>query len=480
MSHRIGVLLSGRGSNFEALADSIAAGRIPGAEIALVISNREGAPGLARAAARGIASKAIPSKGLAREDYDRLVVEELQKAGVEMVCLAGFMRLLSPYFVAAFPQRILNIHPSLLPSFPGLEAQRQALEYGVKFSGCTVHLVDENLDAGPILAQAIVPVRDDDTDETLSARILAEEHRIYTEAVRLVLSGKYRIEGRRVIALAKSDHDHETTIQARRRTARLPAQGRGGNYSRRGFAREARSFAKTGKPLRVKLGVDPTAPDLHLGHTVVLRKLKHFQDLGHTAIFLVGDFTAMVGDPTGQSETRPPLTREQVDANAKTYLEQVYKILNRENTEVRYNSEWLGKLTGHDMIRLCAHYRLARMLEREDFRSRLAGNLPISIHELLYPLLQAYDSVALEADVELGATEQKFNLLVGREIQREYGQPSQVALTMPILVGLDGQRKMSKSLGNYVGISEEFARYDMSFDHFSAPFDNQTPCGCSA
>jgi tyrosyl-tRNA synthetase len=211
---------------------------------------------------------------------------------------------------------------------------------------------------------------------------------------------------------------------------------------------------KTGKPLRVKLGVDPTAPDLHLGHTVVLRKLKHFQDLGHTAIFLIGDFTAMVGDPTGQSETRPPLTREQVEANAKTYLEQVYKILNRDNTEVRYNSEWLGKLSGHDMIRLCARYRLARMLEREDFRSRLANNLPISVHELLYPLLQAYDSVALEADVELGATEQKFNLLVGREIQREYGQPSQVALTMPILVGLDGQRKMSKSLGNYVGVSE--------------------------
>jgi tyrosyl-tRNA synthetase len=211
---------------------------------------------------------------------------------------------------------------------------------------------------------------------------------------------------------------------------------------------------KIGKPLRVKLGVDPTAPDLHLGHTVVLRKLKHFQDLGHTAIFLVGDFTAMVGDPTGQSETRPPLTPKQVEANAKTYLEQVYKILNRENTEVRYNSEWLGKLSGHDMIHLCARYRLARMLEREDFRSRLAGNLPISVHELLYPLLQAYDSVALEADVELGATEQKFNLLVGREIQREYGQPSQVALTMPILVGLDGQRKMSKSLGNYVGISE--------------------------
>jgi phosphoribosylglycinamide formyltransferase 1 len=201
MSHRIGVLLSGRGSNFEALADSIAAGRIPGAEIVLVISNREDAPGLARAAGRAIPSQVIPSKGLQREAYDQLVVAELKRAGVELVCLAGFMRLLSPYFVASFPQRILNIHPSLLPSFPGLEAQRQALEYGVKFSGCTVHLVDENLDAGPILAQAIVPVRDEDTDATLSARILAEEHRIYTDAVRLILSGQYRIEGRRVIAL---------------------------------------------------------------------------------------------------------------------------------------------------------------------------------------------------------------------------------------------------------------------------------------
>ena len=210
----------------------------------------------------------------------------------------------------------------------------------------------------------------------------------------------------------------------------------------------------SGKPLRVKLGVDPTAPDLHLGHTVVLRKLKHFQDEGHTAIFLVGDFTAMVGDPTGQSETRPPLTREQVRANAQTYLEQVYKILDRERTEVRYNSEWLGNFSGMEIVRLCGHYRLARMLEREDFRSRLTNNQPISVHELLYPLFQAYDSVALKSDVELGATEQKFNLLVGRDIQREYGQESQVALTMPILVGTDGQRKMSKSLGNYVGITE--------------------------
>jgi tyrosyl-tRNA synthetase len=215
---------------------------------------------------------------------------------------------------------------------------------------------------------------------------------------------------------------------------------------------------KTGKPLRIKLGVDPTAPDLHLGHTVVLRKLKHFQEEGHTAIFLVGDVTAMVGDPTGQSQTRPPLTQEQVRANAETYLEQVFKILNRERTEVHYNSEWLGGLTIYEIVRLFAHYRLARMLEHEDFRTRLSGNQPIAMHELLYPLMQAYDSVMLNADVELGATEQKFNLLLGRDIQREYGQESQVALTMPILVGLDGQRKMSKSLGNYIGITESPAQ----------------------
>ena len=211
---------------------------------------------------------------------------------------------------------------------------------------------------------------------------------------------------------------------------------------------------KTGKPLRVYLGVDPTAPDLHLGHTVVLRKLKHFQYMGHTAVFLIGDFSAMIGDPTGVSETRPPLTREQVDANAKTYLAQVYKILDKEKTEVRYNSEWLSKMSAEDIVRLCSHYRLARMLEREDFRSRLDKGQPTSVHELLYPLLTAIDAVKLQSDVELGATEQKFNLLVHREIQREYGLPGQAILTMPILVGLDGQRKMSKSLGNYVGITE--------------------------
>jgi tyrosyl-tRNA synthetase len=211
---------------------------------------------------------------------------------------------------------------------------------------------------------------------------------------------------------------------------------------------------QSGKPLRVYLGVDPTAPDIHLGHTVVLRKLKQFQDMGHTAIFLIGDFSARIGDPTGQSETRPPLTREQVEKNSETYLKQVFKILDKKKTEVRFNSEWLEKMSGEDIIRLCSHYRLARMLEREDFRSRLQNNQPISVHELLYPLLTAFDAVSLKSDVELGATEQKFNLLVHREIQREYGVPSQVVMTMPILVGLDGQRKMSKSLGNYVGITE--------------------------
>ena len=199
MKKRIGVLLSGRGSNFEALAESIASSRIPNAEIAMVISNREGAPGIDRARSRGIATSVIPSKGLEREAYDRQVVAVLNEHKVDLICLAGYMRLLSPFFVAAFPNRILNIHPSLLPSFPGLESQRQALEYGVKFAGCTVHFVDENLDAGPIVLQSVVPVKDDDTEDTLSAKILQEEHRIYSEAVRIVLEGRYKIEGRRVM-----------------------------------------------------------------------------------------------------------------------------------------------------------------------------------------------------------------------------------------------------------------------------------------
>ncbi|HVA16811.1 MAG TPA: phosphoribosylglycinamide formyltransferase [Candidatus Dormibacteraeota bacterium] len=202
MTKRIGVLLSGRGSNFEALADSVAAGRIPNAEIALVISHREGAPGIERARERGIDARVIPSKGLEREAYDRQVVAALQEKKVDLVCLAGYMRLLSPYFVQAFRSRILNIHPSLLPAFPGLESQRQALEHGAKFAGCTVHFVDETLDAGPIILQSAVPIRDDDTVESLSERILAEEHRIYSQAVRIVLEGRFRIDGRRVIILS--------------------------------------------------------------------------------------------------------------------------------------------------------------------------------------------------------------------------------------------------------------------------------------
>jgi tyrosyl-tRNA synthetase len=211
---------------------------------------------------------------------------------------------------------------------------------------------------------------------------------------------------------------------------------------------------ETGKPLRVKIGLDPTAPDLHLGHTVVLRKLKHFQDMGHTVIFLIGDFTGMIGDPTGRSVTRPPLSREQINQNAKTYLEQAHKILDPNRIEIRYNSEWLDKLGSEGWIRLAAKYTVSQMLEREDFHKRFQEEKPIALHELLYPLAQGYDSVALEADVELGGTDQKFNLLVGRELQRSHGQPSQVVLTTPLLEGLDGVQKMSKSYGNYIGITE--------------------------
>jgi len=208
------------------------------------------------------------------------------------------------------------------------------------------------------------------------------------------------------------------------------------------------------KPLRVKAGFDPTAPDLHLGHTVLMRKLKHFQDLGHTVIFLIGDFTALIGDPTGRSATRPPLSAETIKNNAKTYLAQVFKILDQSKTEIRHNSEWLGKLKGEDWIRLAAKFTVSQMLEREDFHKRFKEEKPIALHELLYPLAQGYDSVALQADVELGGTDQKFNLLVGRELQRSSGQESQIVLTMPILEGLDGVQKMSKSYGNAIGIQE--------------------------
>jgi tyrosyl-tRNA synthetase len=211
---------------------------------------------------------------------------------------------------------------------------------------------------------------------------------------------------------------------------------------------------KTGKPLRVKLGMDPTAPDLHLGHTVVLRKLKHFQDLGHTAIFLIGDFTGMIGDPTGRSVTRPPLSREQIEQNAETYKAQVFKILDPQKTVIDFNRRWFGPMSSDEFVKLAATYTVSQLLEREDFHKRFKEEKPISVHELLYPLVQGYDSVALQADVELGGTDQKFNLLVGRELQRTYGQESQVVLTTPILEGLDGVQKMSKSLGNSIGIHE--------------------------
>jgi tyrosyl-tRNA synthetase len=210
----------------------------------------------------------------------------------------------------------------------------------------------------------------------------------------------------------------------------------------------------TGKPLRVKAGFDPTAPDLHLGHTVLIQKLKNFQDLGHQVIFLIGDFTGLIGDPSGKSETRPPLTEEQVKANAATYERQIFKILDPDKTLIDFNSRWMKPMQAQDLIRLAARHTVARMLEREDFHKRYTSQTPISIHEFLYPLIQGYDSVALEADVELGGTDQTFNLLVGRDLQREYGQQPQVVITLPLLEGLDGVQKMSKSLGNYVGIDE--------------------------
>ena len=219
-------------------------------------------------------------------------------------------------------------------------------------------------------------------------------------------------------------------------------------------ARLSASMKAGGRPLRVKAGFDPTAPDLHLGHTVLLNKMRQFQDLGHQVIFLIGDFTGMIGDPSGKNVTRKPLTREDVEANARTYEEQVFKVLDRDRTEVRFNSEWFGQMSAADMIRLAGQHTVARMLERDDFAKRYAAQQSIAIHEFLYPLVQGYDSVALQADVELGGTDQKFNLLMGRGLQEHHGQAPQVVLTMPLLEGLDGVNKMSKSLGNYIGISE--------------------------
>ncbi|HHL34109.1 MAG TPA: tyrosine--tRNA ligase [Desulfobulbaceae bacterium] len=224
--------------------------------------------------------------------------------------------------------------------------------------------------------------------------------------------------------------------------------------SREELVKKLTRSLETGKPLVIKAGFDPTAPDLHLGHTVLLQKLRHFQQLGHQIVFLIGDFTGLIGDPTGKSDTRPPLTREDVERNAETYKEQVFKILDPEKTKVAFNSTWLGELSSYEMIRLASRLTVARMLERDDFKKRFESNRPISIHEFLYPLIQGYDSVALEADVEIGGTDQLFNLLMGRDLQKGRNQEPQVVLTMPLLEGLDGVNKMSKSLGNYIGISE--------------------------
>jgi len=225
-------------------------------------------------------------------------------------------------------------------------------------------------------------------------------------------------------------------------------------HSKEDLVKKLTRSLETGKPLTIKAGFDPTAPDLHLGHTVLIQKLRHFQILGHEVNFLIGDFTGLIGDPTGKSDTRPPLTPEDVKRNAETYKEQVFKILDPEKTKVVFNSTWLGRLSSHDMIRLASELTVARMLERDDFKKRFESNRPISIHEFLYPLIQGYDSVAMKADVELGGTDQLFNLLMGRDLQRSRGQEPQVVLTMPLLEGLDGVNKMSKSLGNYIGISE--------------------------
>lgn len=225
-------------------------------------------------------------------------------------------------------------------------------------------------------------------------------------------------------------------------------------HSREELTKKLLKASETGVPLTIKAGFDPTAPDLHLGHTVLLQKMRHFQVLGHQVVFLIGDFTGLIGDPTGKSDTRPPLTREDIEQNAETYKEQVFKILDPTKTKVMFNSTWLGELSSYEMIRLASQLTVARMLERDDFKKRFESNRPISIHEFLYPLVQGYDSVAMEADVELGGTDQLFNLLMGRDLQRSRGQEPQVVLTMPLLEGLDGVNKMSKSLGNYIGISE--------------------------
>src|SRR2546425_1255435 len=346
----VGVLISGRGTNLQALIDAVAGGRL-GGRIAVVISNVEDAPGLERARKAEIPAHFRDHRGRPRDEFDQQLVALLREHAVDLVCLAGYMRLLSPALIRAFAGRILNVHPSLLPAFPGLEAQRQAWEHGAR-------------------------------PDALKAR---------------------------------------------------PARG---------------------PPLRVKVGFHPTAPDIHLGHTVLMRKMRHFQALGPRVIFVIGDFTGMIGDPSGKSKTRPPLSREEIERNAETYKKQAFKVLHAEKTEIRFNREWLGALGSDGMVRLAATYNVARMLERREFRQRYEAGQAISVHEFLYPLAQAYDYVALKADVELGGSDQLFNLNVGRDIMPAYGLEPQVVMTTPLLEGLDGVEKMSKSLGNTIGVTD--------------------------
>jgi formyltetrahydrofolate-dependent phosphoribosylglycinamide formyltransferase len=362
MSRRIGVLISGRGSNLQALSDAQAKGML-GGEIAVVISNVEDAHGLTRARAAGVPAVFRDHRGLAREAFDVELQRLLEHHGVDLICLAGFMRLLSPAFVRAHAGRIVNVHPSLLPAFPGKDAQRQALEHGVKVSGATVHLVDEGLDSGPIVMQEAV------------ACTGRRRRRIVERAHPGGGASHLPARGCGAARRALSRRRPSPRLRAARGEVTMRGPAEAFDYLTKGCVdvvtpESLKAKLARGKPLTVKVGFDPTAPDLHLGHTVLIRKMKHFQDLGHHVIFVIGDFTGMIGDPTGRSKTRPALTREEIEANAETYKRQVFKILDSEKTEIRFNREWLGALGSDGMVRLAATYNVARMLERRHFRER--------------------------------------------------------------------------------------------------------------
>ena len=353
----------------------------------------------------------------------------LRDERVDLICLAGYMRVLSPFFVDAFKNRILNIHPSLLPLFPGLDAQRQALEHRVNewirsTSSTTRWTAARSSPSAPFPS----------SPPTRSIYFLLEFWSRNTYCIRRRL--------RRFYAGSKRNDD--------RRTAFIPLQRHDRDHSHGRAARETSAVRDQRQTAARETRRGSTAPDIHLGHTVVIRKLRAFQELGHIAIFLIGDFTGMIGDPSGKNTTRPQLTREEIDANAETYKQQTAR---SGKTVIEFNSRWMNDMGSAGFLRLSSHVTVRQILERDDFQQRLEANRPLALHEVMYPLVMAYDSVALEADVELGGTDQKFNLLMGRNLQREYGQ-SQVAVIMPLLEGTDGVQKMSKSLGNYIGINE--------------------------